>query len=174
MITIQKPNKEDVKDIQQVFYKTWLATYPNSDIGITVEDIEERFKNRFSEKAIQKRLDDISNKNSDKLFLVAKNNNEVVGVCRVIKEDKLNKLEAIYVLPEFQGQGIGKMFWIEALKFWNNDKIIIVQVASYNSNAIRFYERLGFVDTGKRFTDENLKMPVSGILIPEMELVIIR
>lgn len=174
MITIQKPNKEDVKDIQQVFYKTWLATYPNSDIGITVEDIEERFKNRFSEKAIQKRLDDISNKNSDKLFLVAKNNNEVVGVCRVIKEDKLNKLEAIYVLPEFQGQGIGKMFWIEALKFWNNDKIIIVQVASYNSNAIRFYERLGFVDTGKRFTDENLKMPVSGILIPEMELVVIR
>jgi len=174
MITIQKPNKEDVKDIQQVFYKTWLATYPNSDIGITVEDIEERFKNRFSEKAIQKRLDDISNKNSDKLFLVAKDNNEVVGVCRVIKEDKLNKLEAIYVLPEFQGQGIGKMFWIEALKFWNNDKIIIVQVASYNSNAIRFYERLGFVDTGKRFTDENLKMPVSGILIPEMELVIIR
>ncbi len=174
MITIQKPNKEDVKDIQQVFYKTWLATYPNSDIGITVEDIEERFKNRFSEKAIQKRLDDISNKNCDKLFLVAKNNNEVVGVCRVIKEDKLNKLEAIYVLPEFQGQGIGKMFWIEALKFWNNDKIIIVQVASYNSNAIRFYERLGFVDTGKRFTDENLKMPVSGILIPEMELVIIR
>lgn len=105
--------------------------------------------------------------------MVAKNDEKIVGVCRIIKENNFNKLEAIYVLPDFQGRGIGKMFWAEALKFWDNEKKIIVQVATYNTNAIRFYERLGFVDHGKRFTDENLRMPISGVFIPEMELVII-
>ena len=53
MITIQRPIKRDIKDIQQIFYETWLATYPNEEAGIIVADIEERFKDRFSEKSIQ-------------------------------------------------------------------------------------------------------------------------
>jgi len=172
MIIITKPKIEDVKQIQDVFYFTWLATYPDEEIGITREDVEERYKNRFSEKAIEKRKNDISNKNKNRLFLVAKDEKKVVGVCRLLNDKNFNDLEAIYVLPEYQGRGIGRMFWEEAKKFWNLENDIIVRVATYNKNAIEFYIKLGFVDTGKRFAEEHFKMPITGISIPEMELII--
>lgn len=172
MITIAKPKNEEVKQIQEVIYITWLATYLNEEVGITKADIEKRFRNRFSRKAIQKRKDDISNKYENKLFLVAKEADRIVGVCELLKENKFNILEAIYVLPEYQGRGISKMFWEVARKFWNLDNDIIVQVATYNKKAIKFYKELGFVDSGKRFAEEKHRMPISGICIPEMELVI--
>lgn len=50
-------------------------------------------------------------------------------------------------------------------------KGITVEVATYNTNAIEFYKRLGFEDTGKRFSNERLKMKSSAVL-PEMEMVI--
>jgi hypothetical protein len=45
----------------------------------------------------------------------------------------------------------------------------VVEVATYNTNAIKFYERLGFVDTGKRISDPKLMMK-SGAIIPVMEM----
>jgi hypothetical protein len=46
-----------------------------------------------------------------------------------------------------------------------------VEVATYNSNAIAFYKKLGFIETGRRFTNEKTRMK-SGSIIPEMEMVI--
>lgn len=172
MITSQRPKESDVKDIQQVFYETWLATYPNDEAGITIDDIEERFKNRFSDSALQKRIDDMMSETGEKLFLVAKDDVKVVGVCKLVKTELYNDLMAIYVLPRCQRMGVGLMFWEKAKEFFGTEKDIIVQVATYNNKAINFYKKLGFVDTGKRFTQEFLKMPVSGSYIPEMELII--
>jgi ribosomal protein S18 acetylase RimI-like enzyme len=172
MVTIQKAKIEDVKEIQDVFYKTWLATYPNKKAGITIEDIEERFKNRFSEKNIRKRETQILDAPENKFFLVAKDRDKVIGACIAVKEADINQLQAIYVLPEYQGRGVGQMFWTKIQEFFARDKRTIVQVADYNDKAIAFYQKLGFVDTGKRFTDEKHKMPVSGDCIPEMEMEI--
>jgi len=171
MITIKKPNIKDVKNIQEVLYKTWIATYPNSKVGITTEDIEEIFKDRFSEQNIQKRTNNILDNSENKLFLVAKNRAFVVGICRAIKKENNNQLQAIYVLPDHQRRGIGKMFWSKVVEFFGNEKNIIVQVASYNTQAIGFYKKLGFIDTGKRFANKH-QMPLSGKFIPEMELII--
>ena len=115
MIKIEKPTNEDIEKIQQVFYETWLATYPNADVGITPEDIEEKFKNRLSKQNIQKRINEISDESGSKLFLVAKEDGVVVGVCKVIKKEAFNELEAIYVLPNHQRKGIGKMLWNKAV-----------------------------------------------------------
>jgi len=64
------------------------------------------------------------------------------------------------------------MFWTKIQEFFAKDKKTIVQVADYNDKAIAFYQKLGFVDTGKRFTNEKHKMPISGNCIPEMEMEI--
>ncbi len=164
---------DDVLDIQNVFYKTWLTTYPNEEIGITVEDIEDKFKDAFSEDTLQKRRESIQNMSEDIKLLVAKDNEKVIGICRLTKREKINQLQAIYVLPEYQGMGIGYKFWNEALKFFDDKKNILVQVAEYNRQAIEFYKKLGFVDNGRRFTEERHRMK-SGALIPEMELEIKR
>ena len=172
MIIIQKPTIDDVRGIQNVFYKTWLATYPNKEVGITEEDIEERFKNRFSKENMEKRSGHYLNLPHNQTFLIAKDGLNVVGVCIFINKEEFNELQAIYVLPEYQGKGIGMMFWEKIKEFLDRNKDTIVHVAIYNKNAIFFYKKLGFVDTGKRFSDEKFKMPISGAVIPEMEMII--
>ncbi len=43
-IKILKVTPEDVREVTELLYMTWLATYPNEEHGITTDDIEDRFK----------------------------------------------------------------------------------------------------------------------------------
>jgi ribosomal protein S18 acetylase RimI-like enzyme len=172
MVIIQRPTKDDVIAIQDVFYKTWLATYPNEEAGVTVADIEEKYKNRFSKENIEKRMKAISEILDGRLFLVAKENNLIVGVCSLRKEETYNELGAIYVLPDHQRKGIGIMFWEKAVEFFGDEKDIIVHVAIYNDKAIKFYKKIGFKETGKVFKNEKHKMLISGSYIINTELII--
>jgi hypothetical protein len=47
-IKLVVPKPEDTWAITEVFYKSWLLAYPNEKYGITVDDIEDRFKIAFS------------------------------------------------------------------------------------------------------------------------------
>ncbi len=161
---------DDVRGMQEVFYRTWLATYPNKEHGITEDDIEDRYKDRLSEEKLAQRREQIAHPPEGQTTLVARTDDLVVGVCRVMKHSDRNQLYTIYVLPEYHGQGIGSAMWTEAQKYLDSTKPTIVQVATYNTNAIKFYERLGFVDTGKRFSDQKFIMK-SGAVIPEMEMI---
>jgi ribosomal protein S18 acetylase RimI-like enzyme len=169
-IIIREARPEDVRDIQNVYHETWLDTYPSEEVGVIVEDIEENFKNAYSKET----LDNIANKIRTlpvtAKFLIAVVNDKVVGLCRISIKEEFNQLNAIYVLPAYQGMGIGLKFWDESMIFFDKNKRIIVQVATYNSRAIKFYEKLGFRDNGKRFTEERHRMPISKVLIPELEM----
>lgn len=174
-ITISTPLiPDDIPDIQEVFYRTWMDTYPNKDVGITKEDIEVYFEKRNDPEYIATRANDLSHLPPTRIFFVAKHGDRVVGVSGATIREGHNQLQSIYVLPEYQGNGIGKMFWGELLKFFDPSKKIIVHVATYNTKAIAFYTKLGFADTGKRFTEERHRMPISGSLVPEMEMEILR
>ena len=163
-ITIQKTIPEDALEVGEVFYKTWLATYPNKEFGVTEDDIEFMFKDRKSRDGSK-----FGNLPDNEIHLTAKENGKVIGVCRLVKHEDKNELKAIYVLPEYQGKGVGKMFWNEALKFFDPEKYNIVKVVVYNTKAIEFYKKLGFKDNGKRFLDERFRMQ-SGAIPPEMEM----
>lgn len=171
MANIRAARVEDVEGIQQVFYITWLSTYPNEECGITTEDVHDRFKDVMSPERLEKRRRDIGDKASSKQLFVAVVDEQIVGVCRVSKEELHNKLDALYVLPEYQGQGIGTALWKGALIYLGTHKDILVAVATYNTKAIAFYARRGFVDTDRRFIEERLQMK-SGSNIPQMEMVL--
>ncbi len=170
-IKIIPASPEDAKGVAEVFYKTWLATYPNEEVGITVDDVEDRFKDAFTEENLAKRADKIANPEEGASFLVAKDGDKVIGLCRIAASENHNQLQAIYVLPEYQGQGVGNMLWEEAKKSFSSESKTIVHVARYNKNAIAFYKKLGFQETGKEFIDEKFKLK-SGAMIPETELII--
>lgn len=74
------------------------------------------------------------------------------------------------MLPGYQRQGIGKRLMELGLKWLGNDRDIYVNVVSYNDKAIRFYEKFGFVKTGKKVTDEVAVLP-SGKTLSEIEMV---
>lgn len=168
-IKIVQPTLEDARGTIEVQYKAWLSTYPNEKLGITVDDIEYRYKDAFSSERLKKREKIITDPEQNEKYIVAKDGDKVVGMCyAVIHEDK-NQLQAIYLLPEYQGKGIGTMLWNAILPFFDKAKDIYVEVADYNEKAINFYKKLGFVDTGKRFSDERFRMK-SGAILPEMEM----
>ncbi len=170
-IEISSPSEEDVKGIHEVFYKSWLSIYPNEEIGITVDDVEDKFKNSFTDESIHKSWQGIRTEEGGKLLL-AKEGTKVVGLIRVTLHPDKNQLQSIYLLPEYQQKGIGSSLWIEAQKLFDPTKKTIVQVATYNQQAIDFYSKLDFVDNGKRWDDEKFRMK-SGVIIPQMEMEII-
>lgn len=173
LIKITLAESTDARGVQEVFYRTWLATYPNKKHGITADDIEFQFKDAFTEDAIRARGEKISRRSEENRFFVAKEGERVIGLCGTVISEKENRIRAIYVLPEYQKKGIGRMLWDEAYKVFTPDGDILVDVAEYNANAISFYGKLGFVDTGKRWSDEKFRMK-SGAIIPEMEMIIRR
>lgn len=170
-IKITDATAQDVEGIQTVFDETWLATYPNEEEGITREDILDKRQDSFNPGRLQKKREHFANLPQNQKFVVAKDGDSVVGLCSILQEIEYNKFSAIYILPEYQGRGIGTKLWEAVVPFLDTAKDTIVQVATYNKNAIAFYEKLGFIDTGKRFSDEKFRMK-SGALIPEMELVL--
>jgi hypothetical protein len=38
-VTIERAQPEDAEEIQHVFYKTWLATYPDNVPGVSTDDV---------------------------------------------------------------------------------------------------------------------------------------
>ena len=170
-IRILPASEEDVPGLQSVWHKTWLSTYPNEEAGITVEDIEDLYKDAYSEERMEKRRRQIRNPESGTVFLVAKDGEKVVGLCKARTDEEKNQLGALYILPEYQGRGIGGRLWKAAKESFDPTKDTYVEVAEYNAKAIAFYKKLGFSDTGRRFHDEKFIMK-SGAILPEMEMVL--
>ena len=161
---------EDAWGITNVFYKAWLDTYPNVEKGITIEDIEDSYKDEFSVEKIENLKELIRNLPTNKKRLIAKRGDLIVGACTVIRNEDSNHLRTLYVLPEFQNKGIGTKLWEKAMEFIDPKKDTFVQVADYTHNAINFYKKLGFVDTGKRTMQESGRLKSVAIII-DMEMM---
>lgn len=160
---------EDIAGMREVIYRTWLATYPNAEHGITLEDIVDTYEYEGRrEEETAGWLAWLANPAEGFTVLVAKHDGRVVGVCLVIKHADQNKLDGMYVLPEHQGQGIGTALWQAAQDYLDPDKHTIVTVVAYTP-AVKFYQSLGFVDTGKHPVDSEFKFK-SGAVFPEVEM----
>lgn len=148
---------------------SWLATYPNEELGITSQDIEKRFDDSTKEarKSIEERKRAINTDPSSHTW-VAKFHGKIVGFCATTK-GKENHIQAIYILPEFQGKGIGKRFMQVGLTWLGDKEDVYVNTASYNQKAIDFYKSFGFVDTGESVQPSVIFK--SGVTIPEIKMV---
>ena len=167
-IDIAKPR--DAEGINEVRRQAWLKAYPNPEKGITVEDIEARFSDVSGERIARNRKF-LEYPEAGMTTLVARKNSMIVGVCRVIKKLDRNQLQMIYVHPDFQGQGIGVALWDEGKKYIDTTKDTYVEVADYNTQAIKFYSKRGFVTTGRTHQDEHFRLK-SGAIFTEMEMVL--
>ena len=167
---IRKIKPEDVLALHNVYFLTWLDTYPNKEFNITVEDIVYKYEQRLKPEKIAESKEKILQTKENELKLLLEYKGEVVALCNVVKYQKYNQLQAIYILPKYQGLGMGSSLWQEAEKFLDSNKKTIVHVASYNNKAINFYKKLGFKSTGKIFKDERFTMR-NGAVFPELEMI---
>ena len=166
-ILISEAKLEDADGITFVQKTTWLATYPNKEAGITHQDILETVNHWGL--GVKNRL---SNPEPIRNYWVAKDNGKVVGMCLATKGEDDNTLQAIYILPEYQGKHIGRQLCDKALEWLGREKNIVLGVVTYNQKAIEFYKKHGFKEHGERH-DEIATLP-SGKVLPEVEMVLFK
>jgi ribosomal protein S18 acetylase RimI-like enzyme len=161
----------NAKAIGDVTFDVWMATYPNAHEGITEDDIRAKFQFATPEDettSIEERAKRISNERS-RHYWVAKDGTKIVGYCVAQKGDQTNIFQALNILPDYQGGGLGRRFMEKALAWLDNDRPVSLRVLSYNRDAIGFYERFGFVQTGRTVEVPN-ELP-NGKVIPRVEMV---
>jgi ribosomal protein S18 acetylase RimI-like enzyme len=171
-VEVAKPeDAEGVFDVQRL---TWLATYPNTEAGITEEDIRVRVEGEHGElipQKIERWRKGIEAAGSERATFVVRDNDKVVGFVAPAIRDGQRRIGAIYVLPETQGKGVGGKLLQKALEWHGRDEDIFLHVATYNHNAIDFYKKNGFEETGTEIKDEVAQLG-SGKEIPEIEMVL--
>ena len=168
-ITLASP--DDVLEMEEVLYQTWLVTYPNEEHNVTEDDIHVKYRGRFDPLMIARRKMLVGSGIGGMRYLIARKESKIVGVCFVHGNEHFNHLQALYVLPGFQQQGVGGALWNEARKYLDLSRAIFLSVAVYNHRAIAIYTHLGFVRSGKEYIDERFRFK-SGSIIPEIEMVL--
>jgi len=169
---IVRTKAEDVYGIRKIQRLTWLDTYPNEEFGITRQDVVDKFAIDGTDGGRQK-IEDRKKLYSDPSVcaLVAKDQDRIVGFCMVKKEVDRGQIMPLYILPEYQGMGLGKRLISRGIGWLGDKRPIYVNVVTYNSRAIGFYKSCGFTKTDKEVHDTAADFP-SGRSTPEIEMVL--
>ena len=82
-------------------------------------------------------------------FRVINLDGEDVGIMSVAVESDCVFVNQIYILPEHQGQGVGRKCMLVTMEQGSNLGLPVrLKVLKVNTRAVKFYKRLGFTITG--------------------------
>ena len=131
---------QDFKTIREIAYKSWPSTYGSI---LSKEQIDYMLDLFYSEQALLENL----NQKGHRFLLV--NEGEVCLGFTSYEHNYLNqkctRLHKIYLLPEAQGKGAGKLLIeaVENLAKENQSVVVSLNVNKFNT-AISFYKKIGF------------------------------
>jgi ribosomal protein S18 acetylase RimI-like enzyme len=178
LVEISIAGPEDTNGIREVQYKSWLENTVNEESGLGVEG-ENKMRSPSSSgetpsRAVEAKLKNdarSSRKNPppESGTVVAKMNQKVIGFCTVVRGSEQNSLAEIYIIPPFQGKKIGRRLWDSARQFIDQNNDTTVALLRFNTPAKKFYEGLGFAETGVSWEGEDLKNE-NGATVIEMIL----
>ncbi|MCQ2513628.1 MAG: GNAT family N-acetyltransferase [Ruminococcus sp.] len=126
-----KIHKMQVSCFMELFEK--YKDYETSPATETLEKVQERFKQPFS-----------------KYYFIIVDNIEV-GAVRIIHTGCHSmRISPIFVLPEYQNMGYAKMAMLELEKMYSDIKLWKLDTIEQEEKLCSFYEKLGYLPTGKR------------------------
>ncbi|MCO4329077.1 GNAT family N-acetyltransferase [Staphylococcus hyicus] len=134
MYEVRIATPKDVIGIRDVATKAWYNTYLDIYAASTVNALLDA---SYNESHLLKRLD-------DQLFLVAIENEEVVGFANFIRGTELY-LSAHYVRPHSQHKGFGRLLLEKGITHFKGQyDAVYLEVDTQNERAVTFYEKEGF------------------------------
>lgn len=145
--TIVTPTVEDVEPTAVMWAQSWLDTYPNDEAGVSREWVQNRVNNWLTPEGLAKRTARLeeSKNNSDVLWRVAKDSlGAIVGVISPHRDEKSQRLGAIYVDKKHYGTGLAQRLMAEILAWADPNRPLELEVASYNERAKAFYRKYNF------------------------------
>ncbi len=136
---ITTASKSDLPIVHQLAHTIWLDAYKNI---LSIEQIDFMLNHFYSCASLEKQLE------ANQVFLLFSIENEYVGYASYeLNFDGSNKtkLHKLYMLPNLQGKGFGKLAVNEVLSIASKNKNlgVVLNVNKYNS-AIQFYSKIGF------------------------------
>ncbi len=169
---ISQASPEDAAGIGRVVYDAWVDTYPNDELGITVDLVKTWVAGNLSTAGIAKRAQRYQvPRDPDVLNLVAKMDGVIVGMAIGNRSVELEQwVGSIYVSPQWHSIGIGAQLMDALLKWFDLDRPIWLRVATYNARTIRFYERFGFTACEEAESNSTTQHVGSGA-IPQVKMV---
>jgi len=135
IIEFQPEYEKPVKDLIHLVLRSLGITnkYPEINRDTDLDYILEKYKDRGR-------------------FWLALKGKELIGTVAIEEKDNnIAKLKRMFVLPEFQGTGIGQKLFDTALNFTKNNgyKTLRLNTDKIMNRAHRFYEKNGFQKIGE-------------------------
>lgn len=141
---------EDLHALQEISYETFNETFKKKN---SAENMKTYLERAFNPVQLEKELS-----NPDSTFFFIYMNDELAGYLKVnvnkAQSEKMGndslEIERIYIRNKFQKHGLGKYLLNNAMEtaIEKNKKTIWLGVWEKNENAISFYKKMGFVQTG--------------------------
>lgn len=149
-INIKICTLEDLHILQEISYETFNETFKDQN---SPENMNAYLERAFN---LEQLKIELSNESSQFYFVYF--NHEVAGYLKINTNDAQSEemgdesleIERIYVKTKFQKHGLGKNLLNKAIEMAmeGNKKKIWLGVWEKNENAIAFYKKMGFVQTG--------------------------
>ena len=148
-IQTKKITCEDVVLLQEISIETFTDTFKDQN---SPENLKAYLDTAYDIKKLEQEL---QKENSEFYFVYFEQ--EIAGYIKInINEaqseniaDEALEVERIYIRTKFKRRGIGKFLLnlAEEIAISKNKKVIWLGVWEYNSNAIAFYKKIGFIHT---------------------------
>lgn len=142
---------EDIQILVEISIKTFVSAFENQN---NPEDFKAYMNKAFSNEQLKKEL-----LNENTSFYLVYNEKELVGYFKLNTNEAQTEpfgntpieIERIYVLDGFQGQHIGQKMLLQIIEIAKQSYKTFIWLGVWEKNveAIRFYERHGFVKIGK-------------------------
>ncbi|WP_026567194.1 GNAT family N-acetyltransferase [Bacillus sp. UNC41MFS5] len=149
-ININKCTLEDLHTLQEISYETFNDTFKHQN---SPENMDAYLERAYNLKQLGKELSNISSE-----FFFVYFNNEIAGYLKINTNeaqseemgDESLEIERIYIRNKFQKHGLGRYLLNKAREraMEGNKKKIWLGVWEKNENAMAFYKKMGFVQTG--------------------------
>ena len=145
-MNIREINRNDCENLSALSILVWLSTYAKDGIR---EKISRFVLNEFKPEKFAEIVDSPSKK-----AYLASHKQHIVGIVVVDMESKYEgshefgyEIETLYVHPNFQGKGVGKLLLTSIENFLG--RISWLSTWVHNTSAIKFYEKNGYKIVGK-------------------------
>lgn len=136
---IRKAELQDTEAIKELLKTTWLSTYKDFIPENIINNITSAWHSSENIKA-QIQMEKV-------IFKVAELDNQVVGLITLKAQGNDNYfLNRLYINSKFHGKGIGQALLNDFISTNKVNKITL-EVLKENGNAIKFYEKFGFIIT---------------------------
>ena len=146
MVTIRRALIGDIPGIRSVLAVTWRDTYSTLLSETSIAKVTAEW---HAPKVLEAEIE-----RSSSFVAVAESISlAIVGMITAHSQDDLLSIARVYVLPEFQRQGVGKGLMEASYRAFPQARRVQLDVEEQNLKGRAFYRKLGFHEIGVKSDD---------------------